>query len=626
MKYSKTLLEKIAGRSLPDNTTLDALITNHLGEVESIEARGDDSVIDIEITPNRYGDLLSHQGLLREISAFENVPYVSTYGISSSDTPEIERQKGNSIISGSSRIIFAHVTDVKNTESPTWMKEILEACDIQSKTLLVDITNMVMLITGQPVHVYDGSKCSGTFVVDEATEGETCVIMGGKEYLLKAGDLVIRDAVSHTILSLAGIKGGNVALVDESTTHAIFELGVFDEHHIRTTSRRIHLATDASKRFSVHRKATLLDNALGVLLNLLQAETQITHIFVDDTKKGDSEVIPTITVSHQEIERLLGCTIDPSSVVDTLTRLAFQVTQTDTMYSVVAPADRVDCNNPVDIIEEVGRMYGYEKIPEELPRLSFTPNIDKRTLAVTLLRKILSETGFNEIRNHSLTATGSLEVASPVSKEKGFIRDTLLNSFKQSVEQSRLNKDFLETHNVCLYEIGTIFTKEAKEELHIVLFDGTKKQPLLDAFKHNAKEADIYSLLNLVDEQNGYVNYVINFENINPEDFEYQFIGDSVGDAKFKPWFTTPYVSRDVSCFIPQDISPQEVVIWCGMEQLEYLIKKPYLVDEFTKEGKTSVLIRFVFQGENITLTDADVNTEIEKIYTMLREKGCEMR
>lgn len=624
MKYSKKLLEKIYNQKIGlTNNELDELVTYHLGEVETIEDTKGDTLLDISITPNRYGDLLSHEGLLRELCAFQKQQYTSIYDEAAA--LEAIHQRGNSINTGSLRIIFARVLDIKNTQSPKWIQDILVSCGMQSKSLLVDITNMVMLITGQPVHVYDGSKCSGTFLVDVATDGETFVMMGGKEYTLVSGDLVIRDAASQKILSLAGIKGGEAALVDENTTDAIFEMGVFDEKNIRKTSRKLNIATDASKRFSVHRKGVLLDHALNVLLQLLSLEAGVSKVSIDDTKKGEVEMSSAVSVSHQEIERLLGVHIESSEVVDLLQSLAFQVTTDGEMYRVTPPMDRVDIVYPVDVIEEVGRLNGYNTIPAELPRLNFIPHVDQRTLVVTQLRQMLSEVGFNEIRNHSLVAQGSLEVASPVSKEKAFMRDTLLASFKQSVEQSRLNKDFLEAQNVCLYEIGTIFTKEAAEELHLVVFDGTKKKTLIEGFKEAIKDHHLKKVLELVSEQDGYAVYKIDYIKADTDE-DYAFIGDATGDTKFIPWNTTPYVSRDVSCFIPSGATPQDVLGWCMNEPLNYLIKKPYLADTFTKDDKTSVLIRFVFQDAATTLTDAVVNEEIEKIYTMLRSKGCEMR
>ncbi|HEY1041468.1 MAG TPA: phenylalanine--tRNA ligase beta subunit-related protein [Candidatus Paceibacterota bacterium] len=634
MKYSKILLEKIYGKTLPSNEQLDELITEHLCEVESIEAVGNDSVIDLEITPNRYGDLLSHEGLLKELCAFQKQSYDSVYN-KELNLPEVKREKGNAIIEGSSRIIFVHVSGLKQIKTPEWMKNILSACGIQSKSIFVDITNMVMLITGQPVHVYDGSKCTGSFIVTPAHDGEIFTMMGGKNYNLTVNDLVIRDGTKENpniilgdksgVLSLAGIKGGENAIVDENTTSAFFELGVFDEKYIRKTSRRLNLATDASKRFSVHRKSSLLDHALKVLLILLKEEADVAVITIEDTKKGEVETSAQVVVSQQEIQRLLGANIDSAEIESILKSLGFQVVVEGELYKVVPPLDRVDIVYPVDVIEEVGRMYGYNNIQEELPRLNFTPHIDQRTLVVTQLRQILSEVGFNEIRNHSLVAQGSLEVASPVSKEKSFLRDTLVTSFKNSVEQSRLNKDFLEASNICLYEIGTIFTKEATEELHVVLFDGTKKKPLIEAFNEQIKDHHLKKVLELISDEDGYTVYKVNYTKADPEG-DYAFIGDSTGDTKFTQWGTTPYVSRDVSCFIPSDNTPQEVLGWCMNEQLNYLIKKPYLADTFTKDDKTSVLIRFVFQDASTTLTDAVVNEEIEKIYTMLRSKGCEMR
>ncbi len=631
MKYSQQLLEKIGAITLPSKEILDELITDHLAEVESIETitsedYSTDHTIDIEITPNRYGDLLSHVGFLRELCIFTKQPFSNIYAEIPTGFTVI-KQKGDSIKTGSKRIVFVRIPEVKNTQSPAWIKNILASCDMTSKSLLVDITNLVMIISGQPVHVYDASKCSGTFLVDVVEEGEIFTMMGGKEYILSEGDMVIRDSLNQKILSLAGIKGGDHAIVDEHTTDAIFELGVFDENNIRKTSRRLKLVTDASKRFSIHRNGVLIDDALHALYVLLAELAHIDTVYIDDTN-ADTYTAPIITVSESEIMSLLGygSALDPLEIIKILELIGCAVVYEHTDFKVTVPAYRVDLNYAVDVIEEIGRIHGYSNIPEELPRLLFTPHKDKKTLITSILRTALSESGFNEVRNHSLVSSGSLTLSSPVSKERVSLRDTLLPAFKQSVESSRLNKDFLEIQNVCMYEIGTVFKADALEELLLVIFDGSKKMKQFEMFIDMMNEKKCMNMLDLITEESGYKMYRILPENIDEEDYSYEFIGDTSENKKFVMWGLTPYSTRDVSCFIPEDVSVQEVLNLCKEIPLKNLIKTPYIADEYTKDDKTSVLIRFVFQGENSNLTDDEVNIEIEKIYTLLKQKGCEMR
>src|SRR3989344_7553042 len=250
MKYSYNWLKWYIPDA-PEAEELADIFTYHLAEVESLEkikdGKEEDTIFDIKILPNRAHDLLSHQGLAREMASLLEIKY-------NDPTPKykITKSKPTKLIKtietpGCRRYMGRIVRNVKIGPSPDWVVKHLESIGQRSINNMVDATNIVMYDCGQPTHVFDFDKIKGSLVARQARDEETVTTLDGKECKLSSSDFVIADA--EKALIIGGVKGGKAAEVTDSTTNLVLEVGNFDAVTVRKTSTRIGIRTEGSKRW-----------------------------------------------------------------------------------------------------------------------------------------------------------------------------------------------------------------------------------------------------------------------------------------------------------------------------------------------------------------------------------------
>ena len=267
MRYSYNWLKWYVPEA-PEAYKLAEIITYHLAEVETVEKLEDgDSILDVKILPNRAHDLLSHQGIARELSSLLNISFIdptSKYKVPASKPTnfklEIQSDKCR-------RYIARVVRNVKVGPSPGWVVKHLESIGQRSINNMVDAANLVMFDCGQPAHIFDLDKIEGDFVVRMAREGEKMMTLDNKNLELTTADLVIAD--SKNVLGLAGVKGGKAPEVDQNTKNILIEIANFDPVSIRKSGQRFSIFTDARKRFENDLSPTFCDYGMLELSGLI---------------------------------------------------------------------------------------------------------------------------------------------------------------------------------------------------------------------------------------------------------------------------------------------------------------------------------------------------------------------
>lgn len=331
----------------------------------------EDTVIEIGLTPNRP-DGLSIRGVAREVAALFGRTLrapepadisASVSGAAAADAVRVTIADP----AGCPRYAAAVVRGVKVGPSPDWLRERIEAVGQRSVNNLVDVTNYILMEQGQPLHAFDLAKVRGGEIrVRRAEEGETITSLDGSERPLLAGDLVIADAEGPT--AIAGVMGGADSEITDATTDVLIECANFEPSTVRRTSRRLGMHTESSHRFERGVDVERIPDVLARTLELIVATQE--HLGVKcAVAPGPVDVYPspyqapTITMDAAMPERILGVAISPQEGVAILTRLGITAELSGGDIVATIPAYRPDLERPIDLVEEVGRVHGYEAIP-----------------------------------------------------------------------------------------------------------------------------------------------------------------------------------------------------------------------------------------------------------------------
>src|SRR5213596_911466 len=325
-----------------------------------------DTILDVEITPNR-GDLLSHFGLAREIAALTNKGLVGQAlqlpSKSAGDAPAL--QKKGITISALRECPFYSARRIENVKvgpSPDWLRAKIESVGIRSSNHVVDVSNFVMLELGQPTHAFDADKLIGPINVRLAHAGERFLALDGKTYSLKPDNLVVAD--QERAVGIAGVMGGEETGVTESTKNILLESAYFLPASVRRTARNLNLQTEASYRFERGVDPDMVLRAsqrAAELMGEIAGGTPAKEIHVAGELPADPA---DVSLSYEKCSRVIGVAIDPKTVDEILTRFGLRKTAgTNQSATWKIPSYRRDLQRDVDLIEEVLRAYGIDKIP-----------------------------------------------------------------------------------------------------------------------------------------------------------------------------------------------------------------------------------------------------------------------
>jgi phenylalanyl-tRNA synthetase beta chain len=425
-------------------------------------------ILNINVTPNRP-DCLSHFGVAREIGVITGKPFtipdISIQETSQSidDWITIEIQDSDACPRYSARVVH----DVTVGPSPDWLRNRLESVGIRSISNVVDVTNFVLMETGQPLHGFDYDLVQGKkIVVRKAAKDENFTTLDGMSRTLASDDLLICDG--ERPVALAGVMGGLNSEMTQHTKHILIESAYFDPMTIRRTAKRQGLSTEASQRFE--RGA----DPNGTIYAADRAAQLLSEIAGGKVVKGVSDAYPRpispwkVTLRPERIRHVLDIEIPKKQVMVTLQGLGLSV-EGEKPYSVTVPTFRPDLTREIDLIEELVRHYGYEKIPARLyQNVPFQFHPDEVQNFVERLRDIFVGAGFIETMTNSMVPpthitaitpdVGAVTLENPVSPDTAVLRTSLWGNLLDSI---RWNKNRSE-ENLRLFEIGRIFWARKK--------------------------------------------------------------------------------------------------------------------------------------------------------------------
>lgn len=627
-----------------------------------------DGVIDFELTANR-GDLLSILGMAYEVGAIYNKkvkPIDLRYNESGKLDFDISVKTDNCTL-----LLVKKVENVDIKESPSEIKEKLIASGIRPINNVVDISNYVMLETGQPLHFYDADKLKGILEVRMAKEGEKLTTLDKKERILSSEDIVIANG--EEAIGLAGVMGGYDTEITENTKNIIIEAAIFNNVKIRRTSNKI-LRSEASNRFEKGLDPNRTYMAINIACNMLEKFANanvITGIKIyDNTNKEDKKI--DITVNN--INSLLGSSLSEKEVIDILERLGFSTNinkdsdNNENIISVLVPTRRLDISIKEDLIEEIGRIYGVDNIQGRLKSMPIKKgSFDKTTREI---RNKMINLGLNETLTYSLVGEkeGSMftkrqyniiKILAPLTEERNCLRQSIITSLYKTYEYNiaRGNKD------ICLFEIGKTFFRNEEnfgEENKIAClmsgeyYLGLSKtnvdfyvikgicEELLDYLGYNGRYSFIQDKNSLPEEMHPGKSAVISVNNDNigiigritpqiSKDEVYvmeinlnKLLTKKVGKMKYKEISKFPVVKKDLAVLVDRNIVSADLLKTIKNSGGKLLLdSKVFDVYEGKgiPENKKSMAFSITFGSQDRTLTDEEINTLLEKIISNLENK-----
>jgi phenylalanyl-tRNA synthetase beta chain len=630
-------------------------------EVEEVEKVPGDTLFKINITPNR-GDLLSVIGLAREIAAKtekklkKNLDY---------KFPEIKSDRKIKVVVQSKedclRYTLSPLSNIKITSSPSFITERLEKCGIRPLNNVVDITNYVLLETGQPLHAFDFDKTEGEISVRRAKDEEKIVTLENEEKSLSKEDLIIAD--KNGPIALAGIMGGLYSGITENTEKILIESAFFKPSLIRETARKLKISTESSYRFERTADIYMVGYAANYAIQLLEkyANGEIMGEIVDTNPKPD--LYRKVQFSYSNANKLLGSDVEKKKSTKILENLGFKISdKTEDKVEVLVPSHRNDIKIEEDLTEEIGRFIGYENIPFKFDYSNSQP-VWVENKEIIEIKKIMVSLGFWEVINipfieplWASKETEAIYLENPMWSDKSILRNTLIPGLLESVKRNlHRGEEFVQ-----IFEIGRTFMK-GKEEENV---GGVIAGNISKNWYENEREVDFYDIKGLVEtllEEIKIVDYslgncsnplfikeralsVIGGEKVlgslgliaqevcNDNVFGFEFNLKDLLNAKkethFKKSSIFPPIKRDISIIIEESIPFEEI-----QALLDHSTKQKArirLIDVYRAnkigKNKKSLTIRLEFYNPEKTLTDDEIKDDIKLIIEKLESIGATLR
>lgn len=635
MKISYQWLQTFFDAPLPPPSELAELITFHSSEIEEIVEVEGDTVIEVKVLPDKSAWLLSHRGVAKEVAAITGVP-LSRDPLSLASSPSLEAAPIALSLETPTCDYYAAalITGVTVGPSPEWLAARLRAIGQRPINVVVDVANYVMFEMGQPLHAFDAAKLGRVgdryaIGVRRATAGETITTLTGDEKALTPEDAVIVDGTSNTPIAIAGVKGGAHAAVDEGTTTLLIEAAHFDRVAIRKTAQRLTLRTDASQRYENGVPAAFAERGLRRVTELL---LEIAGgAVVGYTRAGEvSEERMPVSVTLTKINRVLGLTLDAAAVSAIFDRLGYAYEFAGERYTVTPPFERDDLVIAEDLVEEVGRFYGLTKVTAKPLLGEVVAHVNPRHYYADAIRTTLQALGFSEVMTSSFRSHDDVKLKNALASDKGYLRSGLSHNLSEVLAKNVPHRDLLGLRAIKVFEIGTVFSAEA-EAFHIGLgvrtgteYKAKADEPfLVEAMAAVADtlgtELDWTPVLNGVSECS--LTAILATLPV-PERYE---ASPSLSTATYQPFSNYPSASRDIALWVPEEL-PGEVVADALRSQAGPYCVRHTLFDTFSKEGRTSYALRFVFQAPDRTLTSEEVDGFMKNLYDLAKERGWEVR
>lgn len=630
-----------------------------------------DTILEIGLTPNR-ADCMSLTSFAYEVGAILNrevhIPTITTMDEKPSEI-EVKVETDKCPFFGAKL-----VKNVVTKESPLWLKNFLMASGIKPINTIVDISNYVMLETGQPIHMYDYDKLvKKQFIVKTGYNLET-TLLDEQVYQIEENDIIV--STDNGIGCVAGVMGGNDTKIDSATKNIVIEAATFDGASLRNTARRLNLLTDASQHYI--KGALDTANSLYVLdrcANLLQELADAKEIY--QTVSTPLEITQRVVeLTTSRVNGLLGTSITTDMIKDIFTSLCFTYSLDGETFSVTVPTYRNDITMEADLIEEVARMYGYDHIPSTLPVMEMTKGVltDSQS-KLKIIKNTLVDLGLHETLTYTLTSPSmvndfnlfhqndqEVKLMSPLGEERSVTRKSVIPSLLQVINYnlSHANKD------ISLFEISNNYTSKEIKTLTIACTGNYHNLP----WQQINQKVDFYVVKGFVDtlfkklciEESRYQFKRVEASNphFHPGRSGYIYMNKEIVGVigqvhpslekkydiketyvvelnlttlldlktkalKFEPIAMYPAVSRDIALVMDEDM-PTYDVVRCIQKASKRLVKNATIFDvyvgEHMEKGKKSVAIALSFQDPNKTLEETTINETMDAILKAV-EKEC---
>lgn len=489
MKVSINWLKEFVGLKVPIDELIK-LLNLHTISIKEVT----DDFIELDMKGYNRADLLSLRGVALEVAAISNskVNFIegdeNEYIWVGKKLPKVKVEVQDNKLC--SLYCVAKLEGLKVSSSPLEWVAKLQHSGFRSINNLADITNLIMLEYGQPLHAFDAHKVAGEkIIVRNANQGEKLTTLDGKDRQLSKEDLLITDHKKS--LGLAGVMGGKDSEVSTSTATILLEAAIFDGKNLRKTAKRFGIQSEAAKRFqhglTKIRLLQALDAAIRMYKNLGGYPTALTIL-------GDTtDEIKKITLTQKKINSLIGVDIPPEQVESSLTKLGFKLASQDDVlrgWNVEVPYWRLDIEIEEDLVEEIARMYGYEEIPSAQLKGKLPKKIDQSLFNnIAAIKNKLTELGLTEIQTYSFYSTDVLrntgkdkylkyfiKIANPISSETEYLRCDLWPNLVEVVAKN-IKHGF---NDIAIFELGKVYllqddkkTVDENYRLAIALVNGT---------------------------------------------------------------------------------------------------------------------------------------------------------
>ena len=442
--------------------------------VESVEPYGNDTVFELDVTTNRP-DCMNHLGVAREVGAI--------FG-TSIHRPQFTLRESMKKTADALTVLIADpdlcgrycgrlISGVKIAPSPDWLRQRLESVGVRSINNVTDVTNYILMELGHPLHAFDADTLHGRqIIVRRAEIGERIKTLDGVERTLNPSNLVIADA--QRAVALAGIMGGAETETSQKTTNVFLESAYFAPQSIRKTARSLGMNTEASYRFErgadIRMAQTACDRAAAMIQELAGGEIYSGMI---DVYPGKSDAV-RVTLRRDRIEKFLGAAVEDSVVDETFQRLEFKFTKSPSGWNVEVPSHRVDVSVEQDLLEEIARLYGYDRFPGTLPAWRGYGSYLPSEAGERKIRDLLSSSGYSEIATYSFSDEETerrfrpnvdpVKFQNPMSEDASILRTSLVPGILKSL-QWNLNRGI---HDLQFFELSKVYSKSGENRALIL--------------------------------------------------------------------------------------------------------------------------------------------------------------
>lgn len=621
------------------------------------------TLYELDIHKHRNNDCYYHIGFAYEIAAILNRKVTLPDCSYQEESDSIENHFSLEVNTKKCPYYLAKmVTGVKIGESPEFIQRRLIAAGMRPINNVVDISNYVMLEFGQPLHFFDKDTLGNHILVRDAYEDEEVITLDSKNRILHSSDIVITDGKNP--ICIAGVMGGENTEVTDNTKNILIEAAIFDAVSIRYTAAHLDLRSEASIRYgkglnyeytlmAMNRACHLLEKYAGAKV----LSGMVSHDVVDKTEK-------VVEFRPEQVDKMLGIRITEEDMKCELEKLDFPYTINDGVFKVIIPKRRLDIDpNVNDIAEEIGRLYGYQKLVSTLPKVpirrgQYIGDVKYRKEVSKRLRTL----GFNEVKTYTLVSPEMSRMfdyeqkekavlPNPMSIDKSVVRTTLLPSLLQVYQYNKARK----VENIYLYEVSKTYNKEYQEESKIAFL--MQGEYVLNSWQ-GSKKCDFYLMKGFVEDILCYFGFkgryqfvVGKVEDLHPgisahilldnkpvgilgrvhpktckdevyvAEISLQALMQKVKPLKYKEASKYPAITKDLAFVVPKKMSSLEIeatIKKAGGRMLQAIEVFDVYEGEHVESGKKSIAYNLTFMNRERTLTDDEVmqvfNQIIDKV------------